>query len=266
MSIKKWVLPFTIILALSLVFLGGCLGTGFRVAVVVRGVVANPEGDTLCYIDFEENPQISEGVPLSNADLLIIGDEGTRITTETDEKGEYRFTGKAGEAYVIYAYKGNIIVKKGIATLTPNSQEAGEANYYTTSQVIIYEVAERLYPGAVEIADIPFLEPTDEIVQAVKNVLANCEDAQGDPQVIALVEALVNNLFGEPGTPGIPPVVTNGENGGENGGNGETPGNGEEEPPEPPEVPEVPSPPSPPSPPPPPSPPVPSFPDCPTCG
>ena len=262
MSIRKWVLPLTIIFALSLVFLGGCLGTGFRVAVTVRGMVTNPEGDTLCYIDFEENPRISEGIPLSNADLLIIGDEGTHITTETDEKGEYQFTGKAGEAYLIYAYKGNIIVKKGIATLTPNSQEAGEANYYTTSQVIIYEVAERLYPGAVEIADIPFLEPTDAIVQAVKSVLANCEDAQGDPQVIALVEALVNNLFGEPGTPGgIPPADTNGENGGDNGGNGETPGNGEEEPPEPPEppeVPEVPSPPSPPSPP--------SFPSCPSCG
>lgn len=258
MSIRKRVLLLTIIFALSLVFLGGCLGTGFRVAVTVRGTVANPEGDTLCYIDFEENPQISEGVPLSNADLLIIGDEGAYITTETDEKGEYQFTGKTGEAYLIYAHKGNIIVKKGIATLTPNSQEAGEANYYTTSQVIIYEVAERLYPGAVEIADIPFLEPTDAIVQAVKSVLANCEDAQGDPQVIALVEALVNNLFGEPGTPGeIPPADTNGENGGDNGGNGETPGNGEE-PPEPPEVPQVPQVPPPPSPP--------SLPICPNCG
>lgn len=202
-----------------ILFMAGCLLTpAGKFVIRVKGVVANPvDPEKVCYLDFEANPAILEGIPLPNADLLIIGDQGSQLTAKSDATGAFEFFGQAGEAYVIYAIKDNIRIKKGIGTLV-NSGDSGEANYFTTSQVIIWEVANELYPGALAIKDIPFIQPTSVIVEAVKKVLANCKDAQGDPDVRALVVALVNTLFGAPeeggGIPG------GGEEGGAGGGGG----------------------------------------------
>jgi hypothetical protein len=185
------------VFALFVFAIMGCQMTpGEKFPVKVRGVVANP--DNTCYLDFVANPDITEGLPLPNADLTIVGDQGSRLTARTDAQGVFEFWGKAGEAYVVYAQKGDIRVKKGITTLV-SSSDTGEANYFTTAQVIIWEVAEELYPGALPMKDIHLIQPTDALVQAVKAVLADCKDAQGDPGVRALAEALVNTLFGAPG-------------------------------------------------------------------
>lgn len=240
----------------SILFLAGCLvAPPGRFVIRVKGVVANPvEPDKTCYLDFETNTLITEGIPLSNANLTIIGDQGSELTAKTDTTGAFEFFGQAGEAYVIYAQKDNIRVKKGITTLVA-SGEVGEANYFTTSQVIIWEVANELYPGALGIKDIPFIVPTIPIVEAVKRVLANCQDAQGDPEVRALVEALVNTLFGAP------------EEEGGVGGEEETPGGAEEGGGAPTPTPTPPPTPTPtPTPTPIPSmPPMPSMPPCPGC-
>ncbi|MEN3186421.1 MAG: hypothetical protein ABDK92_07270 [Atribacterota bacterium] len=203
-------------------FIAGCFVTPAEKFVVqVKGVVANPaDPEKMCYLDFETNPVIVEGIPLPNAELLINGDQGSRLSAKTDTTGAFEFFGQAGEAYVIYATKDSIRIKKGIGTLA-TSLDSGEANYFTTSQVIIWEVANELYPSSIAIKDIPFIQPTAPIVEAVKKVLANCEDAQGDPDVRALVVALVNTLFGAPGEGGVD--ITGGGEGNAGGGEGGAP-------------------------------------------
>lgn len=193
---KRILLGVTVVSA-AIFFIVGCSpGPGGRAPVDIRGVVANP--DNVCYLDFDPNPVILEGLPLPNAEVTIIGDQGSLITTTTDSQGAFLFRGHSGEAYVLYAEKDSIRVKRGITTVM-TSQDVGEANYFTTAQVIVWEVANELYPGALAIKDIPEIDPGDELPEAVKAVLANCGDAQGDPGVRALAESLVNVLFGAPG-------------------------------------------------------------------
>ncbi|MBC7218292.1 MAG: carboxypeptidase regulatory-like domain-containing protein [Candidatus Caldatribacterium sp.] len=193
---KRILLGVAAVLA-ALFFIAGCSpGPGGKAPVDIRGVVANPEN--ACYLDFDPNPVILEGLPLPNAKVTIIGDQGSLITTTTDSQGAFLFRGYSGEAYVLYAEKDSIRVKRGITTVVA-SQDVGEANYFTTAQVIVWEVANELYPGVIAIKDIPGINPGDELPEAVKAVLANCGDAQGDPGVRALAESLVNVLFGAPG-------------------------------------------------------------------
>ncbi len=193
---KRILLSMSVVAVLLFLIVGCSPGPGGRFPLEIRGVVVNPENT--CYLDFEPNPDIPEGLPLPNAEVTIIGDQGGRITTVTDSKGAFSFWGYSGEAYVLYALKDGIRVKRGIAALT-TSQDVGEANYFTTAQVIIWEVANELYPGALVIKDIPGINPGDELPELVKAVLAECRDAQGDPEVRALAERIVNVLFGAPG-------------------------------------------------------------------
>lgn len=184
------------IAVLTLFLFTGCSqGPGGKAPVAIRGVIVNPENT--CYFDFEPNPVIVEGVPLPHAEVTILGDQGRSITAVTDSKGTFSFLGQAGEAYVLYAKKGDIRVKRGIATLVA-SQDIGEANYFTTAQVIIWEVANELYPGALAIKDISGIDPGDELPEAVKEVLERCQDAQKDPGVRTLAESIVTVLFGAP--------------------------------------------------------------------
>ena len=250
---KKYYLWLGVLSIIIFTMVGCNLAPTGKFVIQVKGVVANPvDPAKVCYLDFESNPLITEGIPLPNADLTIIGDQGSQLNSRTDATGTFEFFGQAGEAYVIYAVKDNIRVKKGITTLV-TSGDTGEVNYFTTSQVIIWEVANELYPGAIGIKDIPFIQPTGAIVEAVKKVLANCEDAQGDPEVRALVEALVNTLFGAP----------------DEGGGIEIPGGGEGEggapTPTPVPTPTPTIPPTPTVPPIPTMPPMPTMPPCPGC-
>ncbi len=170
-------------------------GSWGEAPVAIRGVIVAPENT--CYFDFEPNPIIVEGVPLPHAEVTILGDQGSRIAAITDSKGAFSFLGQAGEAYVLYAEKGDIRVKRGIATLVA-SQDVGEANYCTTAQVIIWEVANELYPEALAMEDIAGIDPGNELPEAVKEVLEKCQDAQKDPGVRALAESIVDVLFGAP--------------------------------------------------------------------
>ncbi|MCS7241295.1 MAG: carboxypeptidase-like regulatory domain-containing protein [Candidatus Caldatribacterium sp.] len=198
---KKIVLCGSVVAIILFLFAGCSQGPGVKVPLEIRGVVVNPEGT--CYLDFEPNPAISEGLPLPNATVTIIGDQGSRVTTTTDGQGVFSFWGYAGEAYVLYAAKDAIRVKRGVAPLTV-SQDVGEANSFTTAQVIIWEVANELYPGALAIKDIPTIDPGEELPEKVRAALAECQDAQKDAEVRAFAERIVNVLFGAPGVVDVP--------------------------------------------------------------
>ena len=202
---KKTLFPSMLVLVTAVIFLvSACMPQapiGDPGRLRISGVAVTPPRE--CFLDFDMNPDITEGLPLPNALVLIEGDMGSELETTTDMMGRFEFSGVPGEAYLVYVNLGDIWVKKAVVDAV-----GGEANFYTTSQVIIFEVAQRLFPGELEIRDIPGLEPTDELVEAVQAVLADCRDAQVDPGVLAIAEDLVNTMFrGPAGAPIAPTTV-----------------------------------------------------------
>ncbi len=224
-------------LLLPLLFLAGCMQQGAQFGapggVSIQGKVAVPDAD--CVVSSCTNPQVSSGSePAPEAKVSLMGENGNNLVTYTNQCGEYEVSGAQDSCYILYAkVKENMWVKQGIIP-EGSSYNAGEANAYTTAQVIIYEVAKQLYPGQVKCSDIPGFVPTPELVQAVENVLKECRDAQQDATVSRLASGIVRNLFGAPGGGGVPgggvTITVDGADGGdENDGadNGETGDNNE---------------------------------------
>jgi len=183
----------------------GCLpGAQFGAPGVtgIRGKVAMPGNN--CYTLSCASPQVSEGnVPAPQAKVRLEGEGGQVLETQTDDCGNYEVSGASDSCYVLYADVpgGTARVKKGIILESGKTNDAGEANYYTTAQVIVYEVAKQLYPGLVKCSDIPNFDLTryPEFVEAVKRVLARCEDAQKDGFVLQWARRIAAAYFGAPG-------------------------------------------------------------------
>jgi hypothetical protein len=238
---RKYYLLVASLLLLLLLFLTGCLQQGAQFGspggVSIQGKVAVP--DSNCVVSSCANPQVSSGnEPAPEVKVSLMGENGNNLVTYTNQCGEYEVSGAQDSCYILYAkVKENMWVKQGIIPEGSN-YNAGEANAYTTAQVIIYEVAKQLYPDQVQCSDIPAFVPTPELIEAVENALKACRDAQQDATVAQLASAIVRNLFGAPGggAPGGGVVVTgdgtddegstgnegNGDNGGEDGNGGTT--------------------------------------------
>ena len=184
-------------------FVSGCIGGGQFGApttdskVTIKGVVALPENT--CFIGVCQNPAIQYEVPFPEASIVLVDENGQELDGQTNCAGEYQISGLSGDGYVLYATRGDVRVKKAIAPVT---DDGGEANYFTTAQVIIWEVVNAENPGAIKIKDIPTAIPLniipEDIFQVVKVALANCKDAQKDQDVIRLVKDFAAANFGTP--------------------------------------------------------------------
>ena len=110
-----------------------------------------------------------------------------------------------------------MVVKKGINN--PRG-DIGEANAYTTSQVIIWERANFLYgedfvpfdaswyaqydwkwsfaPAklVLPVSEIPNLEPSTQLLATVEEALSECRDPQEDNRVIHFADQIANATFG----------------------------------------------------------------------
>jgi PKD repeat protein len=179
----------------------GCLpGAQFGAPGVtgIRGKVAMPGNN--CYTLSCASPQVSEGnVPAPQAKVRLEGEGGQVLETQTDDCGNYEVSGASDSCYVLYADVpgGTARVKKGIIVESGKTNDAGEANYYTTAQVIIYETIRKMYPeAAIKCSDIPEIKPPQDFVDAVRMALAGCRDAQTDRQVMKLAAQIVSNCFG----------------------------------------------------------------------
>lgn len=154
--------------------------------------------DNRCYTEFCDNSAISQSIPLPEATLFLESDDGHVLSGVTDCKGEYTVANPEDKCYVLYAKKDDIRVKQAII-VGEGITDAGEANAYTTAQVIIYEVAKVKYPGRLTCKDIPTLVPTKWLLQAVENALRNCRDPQQDGDVIREANCVVSHLFNSGG-------------------------------------------------------------------
>ncbi|NSW76544.1 MAG: PKD domain-containing protein [Candidatus Atribacteria bacterium] len=192
-------------------FAAGCFGTGAQFGAPgattgIKGVVAMPLNE--CYVAHCDSPQVSEGESAALAEITLQKEDGTAYKTAvTDACGQYEIDSVDDACYILYAKAqgGDAIVKKGISGLTSGTMnDVGEANYYTTAQVIIYEVAKAKYGDAVKCSDISGFVPTQALLDAVKKALSECRDAQKDDLVKTYATGVADSLFGAPCTSCVP--------------------------------------------------------------
>lgn len=208
-----WVLIFSSIILVTMVT--GCIGGGqfgapskeTSLISAIKGIVVAPNGG--CFVDICNNPLVTDGDPLPNANIILKGNNGQTITGKTDCAGNYEITGLTDEAYLLYANRGDVWIKKAISPITG---DGGQANYKTTAQVILWEVIESLVPGSISMKDIPSAIPIENIPQdlinAVKTALVSCRDAQKDSEVIKLAKKFAFANFGAPCVCAAPNFVT----------------------------------------------------------
>ncbi|MBC7218291.1 MAG: carboxypeptidase regulatory-like domain-containing protein [Candidatus Caldatribacterium sp.] len=219
---------------LGLVVLSGCFAPaqfGSPERTIIRGTVAMPEGNR-CFAVTCAQPQASEDhVPIPQADVTLYGENGDLLMVETDDCGTYEVAGAKDSCYILYAQVpgGSARVKKGFTVEGGKVNNVGEANVYTTAQVIIYEVAvERYGKEVVRCSDIPNFVPTPALLEAVRNALLRCHDPQKDCNVLTLARSVAASYFGAPGgvAGGGTPGGETGGGGGDTGGGGEAGGGG----------------------------------------
>jgi len=228
------------IITCSLALMAGCVsspqfGAPETTGATITGRVATPES---CFTGACDNPSITDGKPLPLATALFYGgDSGQlKIQGETECDGSFGVSAGGEGSYVLYAVRNTsggsyVVVKKGI---NGSSGDVGEANAYTTSQVIIWERANFLYgenfvpfdaaqnaegwsfnPAnlVLQVSDIPNLLPTGALLAAVEKALSECRDPQKDGDVIKFANQIADATFGAPGGGGA---------GGGGGGGGTT--------------------------------------------
>ena len=226
---RKNLLLLAVIIAGTLAIMAGCTSPQFgapgTTGAAITGRVATPES---CFSDACDNPSITEGKPLPGAMALFYGgDSGKlKIEGETGCNGAFEVNTTGEGSYVLYVVReypeGSgkyVVVKKGVNN--PRG-DIGEANAYTTSQVIIWERANALYgedfvpfdaswyaqyywkwsfaPAklVLPVSDIPNLEPSTQLYNAVEKALSECRDPQEDNRVIHFADQIANATFGAP--------------------------------------------------------------------
>ncbi len=165
-------------LALIFLFASGCLAPAqFRIPgrTGIKGVVAMPANN--CYKCGCPNPQVSEGEPAALAEVELRKEDGSIATkVQADACGKYEINDLTDSCYILSAKVpgGDARVGKGIYPITDGTMnDVGEANYYTTAQVIIYKVAKAKYGDTLKCSDIPRFAPTRDLLDAVKKPFPN---------------------------------------------------------------------------------------------
>ena len=226
---RKNLLLLAVIIAGTLAIMAGCTSPQFgapgTTGAAITGRVATPES---CFSDACDNPFITEGKPLPGATALFYGGDSGKLKiegeTECDGAFEVNTTGEG--SYVLYVVREYpeglgkyVVVKKGVNN--PRG-DVGEANAYTTSQVIIWERANALYgedfvpfdaswyaqydwkwsfaPAklVLPVSEIPNLEPSTQLYNAVEKALSECRDPQEDNRVIHFADQIADATFGAP--------------------------------------------------------------------
>jgi len=137
----------------------------------------------------------SKNAPMAFASVTLYGDKGDIVQTKTDQNGEWAAHYLISSYYLLEAIRENIVVKQVIGIQSGKMNDAGVANAYTTSQVMIYEVANELFKNALYLREVPDLVIPDKLVEAVENDYRECRDPFDDINIHNIVENLVRHQF-----------------------------------------------------------------------
>ena len=100
-----------------------------------------------CFADGCDNTKASGDKPLPYAEVTLVGSNGDIISITTDCSGAYTVNNAIDTSYILTARREKVVVKQAITVTPGKMNNAGEANLYTTAQVLLYEKAIKLYPG-----------------------------------------------------------------------------------------------------------------------
>jgi len=135
--------------------------------------------------------------PFAAADVILFGSEGDVISTETNQEGKWVAYNLKSPYYLLEAEKDGVIIKKvfPFQLLGENNANVGEANAYTSCQVMIYEIANQYYENALYLREVPDLVIPENLVKAVEKVYREDRNPFDDPFIVSMVEDLVLHQF-----------------------------------------------------------------------
>ncbi len=165
-------------------FLGGCFqGASFGDPGVgsLKGRVALPP----CVVSSPE-----QGI------VLAYNERGEAFQAFLEQDGSFSIPSFSGSSCLVYVRWKDMQLAGGFHPLRAHTlNDLGEINAYTTSQVLIYEAAHRLYPQAVYIRDIPHFLPPEHFVSLVRETLLSCRNPFASPEVEEAVREILNVSF-----------------------------------------------------------------------
>ncbi|NLJ49199.1 MAG: hypothetical protein GX428_06400 [Candidatus Atribacteria bacterium] len=135
--------------------------------------------------------------PFATAKVVLFGSEGDVILTETNQEGKWIAQNFKSPYYLLEAVKDGVIIKKvfPFQSLGENNINVGEANAYTSCQVMIYEIANQYYENALYLREVPDLVIPENLVKSVEKVYRENRNPFNDPFIIRMVEDLVLHQF-----------------------------------------------------------------------
>ena len=144
-----------------------------------------------------DNHDGSKVKPFAAAGVILFGSEGDVISTETNQEGKWVAYNLKSPYYLLEAEKDGVIIKKvfPFQLLGENNANVGEANAYTSCQVMIYEIANQYYENALYLREVPDLVIPENLVKAVEKVYREDRNPFDDPFIVSMVEDLVLHQF-----------------------------------------------------------------------
>jgi hypothetical protein len=144
-----------------------------------------------------DNHDGSKVKPFAAAGVILFGSEGDVISTETNQEGAWVAYNLKSPYYLLEAEKEGVIIKKvfPFQLLGESSVNVGEANAYTSCQVMVYEIANQYYENALYFREVPDLVIPENLIKAVEKVYREDRNPFDDPFIVSMVEDLVLHQF-----------------------------------------------------------------------
>ena len=144
-----------------------------------------------------DNHDGSKIKPFAAASVILFGSEGDIISTGTNQEGMWVAYNLKSPYYLLEAEKEGVIIKKvfPFQLLGESSVNVGEANAYSSCQVMVYEIANQYYENALYLREVPDLVIPENLVKAVEKVYREDRNPFNDPLIISMVEDLVLHQF-----------------------------------------------------------------------
>ena len=213
MTIKIYIILS--LLLLGLVFLyagcapqGGIMGSPAYEDTGITGIVSIPSAGCFVEASITRN-SIQQKTALSHATVILQGNNGHEILSETDADGRFEITGLRDSTYLLFANQGDLWLAAGIPVLQSNTmKDIGEVNPYTSMQVFLFQNINMLYPGSISPSDIPMIEPPHNMLEKGFELYNTCRDPWSNEVFMRQTRLFIRNLaMGTPHSAGNPNVL-----------------------------------------------------------
>lgn len=134
-------------------------------------------------------------IPFSIAQVFLRGNQGDIVKSNTDQNGEWSANSLLSSWYLLEAQKDEMVIKQVFSIQSESENLVPKAGVYTSCQVMVYEVANRLFENALYLWEVPDLVIPESLVNDVEKVYREGCNPFDDPDIIHKVEELVSHQF-----------------------------------------------------------------------